>query len=450
MYDFHYADILFEFERPTDIEDCISFDLKSVAEDCSALDELVDTAFTDTSLNSLINAKGQKTFKNATQRIKNDLRSILWHLYEAHTRFGDCFVKVPLTTKAYAKDATRNPHSISRDVRSIIHRLEECGMIERHKGFLDRTRLYGKITRIRAQGRLLEEIRLLPKTIYEAPIKTKSIEFRLSGDKDKSSIDLCIIDPSLQEVERLLDRYNQIISATSVTLGHYEVSQLSKKPHLQRKSLTAIYHVEADGRLTYGRMHGAFWQVIPKETRQHIRIDNCPTVELDYSAQALNIVASLSGVQLSGDGYDIEVGFSKMKTGFQRDFVKSLIVIMLNAESQKSGFKAVRQAYKKDIALKDAGITLKNSFLETCCDRVIDKHPFLRGYIGSRKGKDIFLLDSSIAKDIIAQCLEREIIVLPIHDGFVCKATDKDELKVVMQDVWLQRFGTTIKIKREF
>ena len=450
MYDFHYNDNLFEFERPTDIENCIAFDLKSMAENCSVLDELVDTIFTETSLNSLINAKGQKTFDNATLRIKNDLRSIIWHLYEAHVRFGDCFVRVPLKTTAYARDNTRNPHNISRDVRSIIRHFEKYGMLECHKGFLDRTRHYGKTTRIRARGRLLEDIKLLPKHIQETNIKTKSIEFRLSGDKEKLPIDLCIIDPTLQEVERLLDRYNQIISATPVTLGHYDVAQLSKKPHLQRKSLTAIYHVEADSSVTYGRMHGAFWQIIPKDTRRHLCIDSYPTIELDYSAQALNIVASLCGVQLNGDAYDVDLGFPFSKTGVQRDFVKSLVVIMLNAESKNSGFKAIRQRYKSDTELKKTAPILTNGFLEKCIETILKKHPFLQGYIGNSKGKEIFLLDSDIARDIISKSLDAEIVVLPIHDGFVCKVTDEEKLKSIMQNAWSQRFGTTIPIEREF
>lgn len=448
MYDFQYNDILFEFERSTDIENCISFDLKSMPEHCSALDELVDSTFIEADLKSLITAKGKKTFDNAAQRIKNDLRSVLWHLYEAHIRFGDCFVRVPLKTTAYAREATRNPHNISRDVRNILHRLDDNGLLEIHKGFLDRTRYYGKTTRIRARGPLLENIGLLPKHIQEAHLKPKSIEFRLSGDKEMLPIDLCIIDPSLLDVESLLDRYNQVLYATGITLGDVKLSQLSKKIHLQRKSLTAIYHIEADGSLTYGRMHGAFWQVIPKDMRHHILIENCPTVELDYSAQVLNIVSSLAGIQLQGDGYDIDIGLGHLKAGFQRDFVKSLIVVMLNAGSRASGFKAIRQKYKSNTSFRNASIILTNEFLETCLETILKKHPFLHPYIASAQGKKIFLIDSDIAREIIAKSLEADFIVLPIHDGFICKVANERKLQAIMQEVWHQRFGTSTPIKR--
>jgi len=238
MYDFHYQDNLFDFERSTDVEDCISFELKSMPEQCCFLDDLVDTTFTDANLNSLIDAKGKKTFQNAILRIKKDLRCILWHLYQAYTRYGDCFVRVPFKTSAYARDLHRNPHNISRNTRDIIHQLSESGMLEHHKGFLDRTKHYGRTTRIRARGPLLENIKLLPKDIQEAPTLPKNIEFRQSGDATKSPIDLCIIDPSLRDVETLLDRYNQLLCATPITLGNIDLSKLSVKIYPQRKSLT--------------------------------------------------------------------------------------------------------------------------------------------------------------------------------------------------------------------
>lgn len=448
MYDFHYQDDLFDFERSTDIENCISFDLKSMPEHCCFLDDLVDTTFSHTNLKSLINAKGEKTFQNAVLRIKKDLCCILWHLYQAYRRYADCFVRVPLKTSAYARDAHRNPHNISRNTRDIIHQLSECGMLQHHKGFLDRSKHYGKITRIRARGLLLENIKRLPKNIREAHIPSTSIEFRQSGDTTKSRIDLCIIDPSLRDVETLLDRYNQLLGATPITLGNLEPSQLSTKIHLQRKSLTAIYHIEADGSLTYGRMHGAFWQVIPKDMRCYIQIDNCPTVELDYSAQALNIVSSLAGVQLRGDGYDIDLGLGHLKAGFQRDFVKALIVVMLNAGSRASAFKAIRQKYKSDTSLRSAGVILTNDFLALCLEKVLKQHPFLHPYIASAQGKKIFLIDSDIAREIIARSVDANFVVLPIHDGFICKAANERQLQVIMQEVWHQRFGTTTPIKR--
>lgn len=323
-------------------------------------------------------------------------------------------------------------------------------MIERHKGFLDRSKHYGKTTRIRVCGPLLEHIRLLPKDIQEALITPKSIEFRQSGDKDKLPVELCIIDTSLRDAEALLDEYNQVISATSITLEGFNLTLLSKKAYLQRKTLTAIYHIEANGTFSYGRMHGAFWQVIPKDMRHHIRIENCPTVELDYSAQALNIIASLSGVQLHGDGYDIDVGLSQFGFDFQRDFVKSLIVIMLNSKSFDSFSKAIRQKYRLEQAFNIAKLKLTNNFLKSCVTNVVIKHPFIRPYICSGLGKAIFLIDSDIARVIISSSLDEGLVILPIHDGFICKCSDEHKLRTIMTNVWLERFGTTIPIKREF
>lgn len=485
MYDFSYADILFDHERSQDKENALAYDLTSMAGDCADLDALVNDLFDTADLAHLITARSAKTRRSAETRIKTALRSLLWHLHQAMHIDADCYVRLSLRTCFYVKSSARNPHGITRVLRDIVHHLTQTGWIECYKGFLDRRSGVGKMTRVRACSRLTLRLKAIPddlsergvenstaqgvnkstvgdvenltatnvKNLTAQSVENSTVTFRRAGDATKTALQMCAIDSDIIAAEALLNDYNAVIAHADITLGDHRRNFLrlsdGQTVNLNRTSLTAIYHVEDDGRITYGRMHGGFWQNIPKALRQHLRINGCATVEYDYSAQALNIVAALEGLRIDGDGYDIDLGLSGISAAFERKFVKTFIVVMLNARDTNSAFRAIRQAFRTDMAARGVSGFLHNETLQRCADMIFETHSFLRAYCCSGKGKDIFAHDAALARDILRCALADQIIVLPIHDGFITTTTDADRLHAIMQDCWATRFGTTIQITRE-
>lgn len=458
MYDFSYTDFIFEHERSRDKENALTYDLTSMADDCAELDALIDDLFDAADLENLITASGANTRGQAELRMKKALRSLLWHLHQAMNIDADCYVRLSLRTAFYAKSSVRNPHGITRVLRDIVHRLTETGWIECHKGFLDRTSGVGKTTRVRATLSLMTRLKSVPRDLVECRaekqtvhgVQTPAVIFRRAGDKAKTPLELCAVDPVIIAAEALLSLYNARIADVAITLGsrHKNFLRLpdGQTINLNRTSLTAIYHVEEDGRITYGRMHGGFWQNIPRALRSHLRIDNQPTVEFDYSAQALNIVAALEGGQITGDGYDIDLGLSGVCPAFERRFVKTCIVVLLNARDRKSAYRAIRQAFRNDMTERGVSDFLRDENLNLCREIILEKHPFLGAFCCSGRGKDVLGLDAELARDILKIAMEADIIVLPIHDGFITTAADAGRLNEIMHTAWQNRFGTTISI----
>ena len=54
-----------------------------------------------------------------------------------------------------------------------------------------------------------------------------------------------------------------------------------------------------------GRVYGGFWQSVGEEYRKDIRIDDVPTIEVDYVGLPPAILASAKGVEFNKDCYNL-------------------------------------------------------------------------------------------------------------------------------------------------
>ena len=94
----------------------------------------------------------------------------------------------------------------------------------------------------------------------------------------------------------------------------------------------------------HGRWYGGFWQQLPKkgqDLRKDIYIDDEPTDEIDFSGLHPTLLALKKGHKLEGDRYDL--GYQVCSTiplSKQRDIVKRLVLIAINAKSRQKAFGA--------------------------------------------------------------------------------------------------------------
>jgi hypothetical protein len=355
MFDEIHHFPLFEHERSTDKNNCIPYDKSSLSGPSTALDNLIHEYFVRSGLRALLPRKSAKTAITAEQRIKKHLRSIFWHFILAKDIDDDCYVRMSLRECFYRKSETENPHHITRQISKVVSALEKHGFIQRRKGFLDRTTGCSEQTRIRPSLMLLEDLKTLPDDISETYVTPVAISVRHGVPTN--------LDPAsaqhMEEMERTITAYNEFLRSHDIAMPFavngklFYVDKNGKKrvARTTKKTLTAIYHADQPGTLTYGRIHGAWWQSIPSAYRRDILIDGEETVELDYSAQVIHIVASMEGIQLTGDPYTMTL--SNLPVELARDAVKAAIVVMMNASSEKTLMGGIRKKLKKNEAIEN-------------------------------------------------------------------------------------------------
>ncbi|WP_223426887.1 hypothetical protein [Tateyamaria pelophila] len=426
----------------------ISYDLKAIAVKDSAFSALVDTVYIECGLERLITTKkGGKAYESAVERYKKCLNSVLWNLYTAN----GSYLRISMDFHTYSKGG-HNPHSITKDITKIVKQLEDTGFIYHQKFTYDPKTKRGKRSRILAQGPLLEAFTALPEDLSEAPVPVPAIQFRTPDDKGNyKPVDYPLND-WLQGQADIIRKYNSFIRTQDITIaGEHTFSWVDAVGTVNtvstaRTGATAIFHVSED-QISYGRVHGGFHQRIPSKFRPEILINGEPTVELDYSAQVISIIAGMEGIELSDeDPYDIPLqGICKF---YCRDLLKNLIVVMVNSKSKDQAFSASLSWCNSEGVFRGVNGCHNQAFFDYAVDQIFTKHRFLKSH--AFQAESVFMEDSDIARKIIGTCTNSDIAILPIHDGFICKEEDEKFLHSTMQTAWSEKFpNTKIGIKKE-
>ena len=180
-----------------------------------------------------------------------------------------------------------------------------------------------------------------------------------------------------------------------------------------------------------GRFYRGWWQQIDKEDRCKIYINDQPTLEVDFKAFHPNLLSNELGVKLSGDPYDLgKLVLPDVITtnGEQREYVKLLVLMGINADSDKKAYQAFRNSDRKD----KLGQSLTDIQLAELLDAFIDKHPQFKGVLNTGQALRLMNIDSQIANLVIDHFTQKDIPILCIHDSFIIQHDKEPELRRIL------------------
>ena len=196
----------------------------------------------------------------------------------------------------------------------------------------------------------------------------------------------------------------------------------------------------------HGRWYGGFWQRLPKkriDLRRDIYIDGEPTDEIDFSGLHPTLLALEHGKVLQGDKYDLgRQVLGSVAYARQRNIVKELVLIAINAKSKADAYSAYNG--------QNSDQSLKHAELDQLLAAFIEKYPFLKGELCSDKGITLMYTDSQITEAVIKRFIEADKPILPIHDSYIVKQSDRNFLKLIMKDACNEVLGHTLPFESEF
>jgi len=184
-----------------------------------------------------------------------------------------------------------------------------------------------------------------------------------------------------------------------------------------------------------GRFYGGFWQRIGSELRSAIRINDEPTVELDYSAHHIRVAYANEGLIGPDDPYDLGEILPEYEgnTALQRKDVKSLTLICMNAKSPSNAFSSFRHRVKEAIeAGERTGEIPSLKLCKKLLNAFIERNPDIEVYMNSDKGIEFMNTDSRVSDRIIDHFVRQRIPILSIHDSYIVPAQYEDELREQM------------------
>jgi hypothetical protein len=252
-----------------------------------------------------------------------------------------------------------------------------------------------------------------------------------------------------------LEIINQVMDKAKITLDVSEEdlrklnarmrNDLDPNKQLIDFSRKRLHRVFLDRRLDRGgRFYGPWYQNIPKEYRQHIMINDAPTMEPDYSALHPTLLYFMIGVDPpEGDLYELK-GYSKET----RNFMKGMFLRMINSATRENAKGSIREAafLKRKITIPEELGNLEDKYLDPLIDKFLKKHKALKDYIFRDKdlGNRLQYVDSTIAETVLLAFAKEGIPVLPLHDSFRINAIYIFDLERAMHIAIMKKFKKPI------
>jgi len=396
-------------------------------------------------------------------RIRDQLKVLVLDLYVAWASDPKLSIGVPMSVGAWNTSSRYNALHISKMIIPIVHRLHEAGLIDFALGsYSGPGAASNRNTRIRAAeplAAMFGKARFEVADVEVAEGRETVILRDDDGPDGKSRPIEYEETPRTIRMREDLAAYNDLLSRCFIDLPHLErpyvereITEGPRAGKVQRvpigPSNSLVRRVFSRGRWDLnGRFYGGWWQQIDKATRNLIRIDNAPTVEIDFRGLHVAILSKEKGYPLTGDPYQVRPNvLEDVGEWEQRELLKRLVLTAINAKSIKVAYKAFRDGY----AQGTRGKSLKDNELERLLYAFVEKHPHLEDTLGSDQGIRLMYEDSRIAEKIINHFTTEEIPVLCIHDSFIIDHRMSLRLKQMMKEATAHLFGGSLGISQDY
>lgn len=422
-------------------------------------DTVIDTVVDHLILEGLSLPKQDKY----AQSLKDQFKIILLNLFYTYANNRYRYVQFYRDGSKY-KDI---PNLSIRNVTKITDFLKEKGYIELEPGYPKSEQYKAQISKMRATPKLISVLR--DHEVEPEMVKRDTSDFELvimKGKKIKGvrSVLKTPKKPIVKEIRENLRIINDVLSRTHITLymTKGEFRELNRRiirkedPYRQAIDFSRknLYRVFVDGDLNKGgRFYGGWWQGIPKDARHLIRLNRKDIVEADYSAIHPSILYAKEGLEIpEGDLYKIEGYPTKQEDPVFRKFVKSMLLMMVNADSRSDVRGALHKAVHRDrkLILPRCIPSTNSGDLYPLMDSFGRRHEKIRHYFFTDIGKKLQYWDSQIAERVMLQFAKMNRAVLPIHDSFIIHHGLEEELEDAMNKAFFDECGVKAKIEIEY
>jgi hypothetical protein len=374
---------------------------------------------------------------------KKHLKVVLLDLYIAWTKDPDLKTSYSRNVDSYKPKSRYNELHISKKTIDVIDQLERVKLIKCRKGFYDRRVGKGRVSRMWATPSLIEYFQnasFTPNHIV-GDVNRESIILRSTLPNSRRSVDVEYKDSDQTNTMRnFLASYNDLLDRTFIDIPSMD------KNHFLSESGAKLFISQNDkfvrrifNRGSFemgGRFWGGWWQRCPKHWRSHIFLNDRPTCEADYRGMHIVLLYALAGVDYwttsDSDPYVVETPEFLKDDVETRLAAKRLVLMMINASSEKAAFSAFRNEAAPGSAFKHLTDTQLGFLLE----QLRKKHPKIEAHFGSDAGVHLMNKDAEIAERVLKAFVSDDIPILAIHDSFIVPETSGDRLVSVMQSAF--------------
>lgn len=390
--------------------------------------------------------------KSIQSQIQNAVSALAANLIRAHSLDPSCYVAISMGSQYYTASRYNCQEVGYVNLYRTVEYMRRCepALISYHPGFQDRRTGYARSTRIQAtnafwdyfavptempplfciaQNPAFECIRLKDenKTLieYDDTKTTEGMRQRLQKWNEflnQQWTDLYVTDEEFKAI------YDDVNSDDLEELkDNAEDENSPTYVDLTRNRLYRVFNNESFDQ--GGRFYGGWWQSIPSEWRQYVTINWHPTRELDYSNMQPAMLYAKCGLPLKEDAYALD-GVDQS----YRKLLKKTLFQLINAREDQR----IRAPAPEALPPGFTWDKLQNA--------LIKKHELIAKYLRTGIGIEFQRIDSDIAEEVMHSMMDRNMLVLPIHDSFLVRRGHYLALRDHMSRAYKERIGQDIGI----
>ena len=235
---------------------------------------------------------------NTNQRIaSHHLKMILLNIYQNYYTNRKMFTGFHQNKNRYNTSSRYNKNNVSHKITKVVNALRDKGYIDFHNGFNSKNAwIPSRTSRIRGKKKLIilmNKHKVNNNQIDKLP-NTESIIVQVKDGKKKIKVEYKDT-PKINKLRDDLIKYNNLLRNTHIDIDEDLKDGIifgkSESPIIISDTNMFMRRIYNDPKFTTGgRYYGGWFQGLNSDWRNKIEINLNPTVEVDFSANGINIL----------------------------------------------------------------------------------------------------------------------------------------------------------------
>lgn len=358
-------------------------------------------------------------------------------------------------------------------VTKVADALLEKGYIKQVKGSWDMKLNYKDSTKMNPTKKLLDYYKNVDLSVIENRLPPEEIQLRetitvidkniKTGEEKKREVDVMLdyVDNSNTEAMRaIVKEWNALRYKTLITIDapikvyrqdterdrlHYYCNLKMETDHVHLfVRPKGGYRVFRETFERYGRYSATTETLLPREYRPYFKINNAPTIELDFQAIHIRMLYNIENLDYQEDPYMVAAMSFEDEKYRERGLFKSLGLKSINAKNDTGTKKALMVELLED---EDNLRNIPYDDISKMLDHWLKVHEPISKYLCTNIGLSLMYKDSQIAEKVIKHFTERGIMILCVHDSFIIDRKYEAELRTVMSAAYQYIMNNEFNVK---
>ena len=189
-----------------------------------------------------------------------------------------------------------------------------------------------------------------------------------------------------------------------------------------------------------GRLWGGEYQQKSESNRSKTLINDEPVMEVDIKSCHATMAFASIGIDWYGKT-DQDIYENGLLDAWPRNVVKRAFNIMLNAKNSRSAMSSLYSEQRKTFLLEEGNIGPFKGWGKKLVRDLERAYPELQSVFYKQVSNKFMNKEGKICLEVIEQCMDQQIVVLTVHDSFICQKRHEGTVRKILSETFKRVVG---------